>query len=188
RLRPGRIRALQPVTKNNPVFTGSIRCGISGDERVCMNAKGWVALPGNIRPSHDQLRENNLGRCYGRALRTRLETRESAAGSDPDCAIGLLGERVQVAVVPRQTVPGIVVAPAGTIPLIHALLCSHPQPPRGIEFQEIHESVTAKSLDAFLDSDTVRLRMDKVDTAPVAITDPQGAIRPGTQRKHFLIA
>src|ERR1039458_8774258 len=33
-LGPGRIRALQPVTKNNPVFTGSIRCGVSCDERV----------------------------------------------------------------------------------------------------------------------------------------------------------
>src|ERR1035438_6290760 len=95
-----------------------------------MNAEGWVALPGNLRPSHDQLRENDLGRRFGRAVRTRLETRESTAGPDPDCAIGLLGERVQIAVVPRQTVPGIVVAPAGTIPSVHAPLCPHPQPPQ----------------------------------------------------------
>jgi hypothetical protein len=43
-------------------------------------------------------------------------------------------------------------------------------------------------LDAFLDCYAPKLRMDTVDTAPVAITDPHSAIRTGAQRKHFLIA
>ncbi len=103
-----------------------------------MNPEGRVALPGNIGPSHDNLGENDLGRSFGCAVRTRFETRESTTGSDPDCAIGLLGERVQVAVIPRQTVPSIVVAPARTIPSVQAPLCPYPQAPRCIEFQEIH--------------------------------------------------
>src|ERR1035437_7465793 len=57
-----------------------------------------------------------------------------------------------------------------------------------IEFQEVHEPVAATSLNGFLDSYAARLRMDTVDTAPVAITDPYGAIRTGAQRNHFLIA
>ena len=146
-----------------------------------MNAEGWVALPGNVRPSHNKFRKNHFGRCFGRTVRTRRETRKSTACSDPDGAIGLLGECVQVAVVPRQTVPGIVVAPAGTIPRIHTPLCPHPQPARCIEFQKLYESVAAMSLDGFLDSYAARLRMDTVDTASVAITDPDGAIRTGTQ-------
>src|SRR5580700_1040432 len=153
-----------------------------------MNAEGWVALPGNVRPSHNKFRENHFGRCFGRMVRTRGETRKSTACSDPDCAIGLLGECVQVAVVPRQTVPGIVVAPAGAIPRIHTPLRPHPQPARCIEFQKIYESVAAKSLHGFLDSYAVRLGVDPVDTAPVAITGPHSAIRTGSQRKHFLIA
>ena len=94
-----------------------------------MNPEGGVALPGNICLSHDNLGENDLGQCFGRGVRTRLETRKSTACSDPDCAIGLLGERVQVAVIPRQTVPSIVVGPAGAIPSVQAPLCpTHRRP------------------------------------------------------------
>ena len=86
-----------------------------------------------------------------RTVRTGLETRESAACSNPDGAVGLLGESVQIAIIPRQTVPGIVVAPARAIPHVNAPLCPHPHAPRCIEVQEIYESVAAASLDAFLD-------------------------------------
>src|SRR5208282_3956490 len=141
-----------------------------------MNIEGWVALPGNISRSHDNLRENDLGRCFGREVRTRIEMRESTARPDPDRAISLRGERVQVAIVPRQTVPSVIMAPVGTIPCIHAPLCPCPKATRCIELQEIYESVGATSLDALLDRYAARLRMDTVDTAPVAVTDPHSAI------------
>src|SRR5271165_108705 len=108
-----------------------------------MNAGGRIALPGNIFSSHKELGENDLNRQFGRRGWTWLEARESAAGSDPDGAVGLLGEGVEVAVVPSQPVAHVVVDPAGTVPHIYALLGARPQPPPGIEFEEIHQPIGA---------------------------------------------
>ena len=65
-LGPGRIRALEPVAKQNAIFVGNIQRRVSCDQRVRVHAERRIALPGNIRSSHHQFGENYLDRHFGR--------------------------------------------------------------------------------------------------------------------------
>src|SRR5208282_1652339 len=143
--------------KENSTFLGNVERRVSCDERVCLDAGGRIVLPGNIYAAHDELGKNDLEWHLGREVRTWLETRESAACPNPDGAVGLFGERVEVAIVPSQPVAHIVVAPSRPIPHVYAPLRAHPQPPHGVEFEEIHQSIRAGSLNGFLNDQTTGL-------------------------------
>ena len=66
-------------------------------------------------------------RFFGDRARSGFELRKAPAGTDPDGAVGVLREPVQVTIVPGQPVARIVVAPARTIPQVNALLCACPE-------------------------------------------------------------
>src|SRR5271169_4974418 len=146
-----------------------------------MYAERGIALSGNIRPAHHQLAEYNFDRLFGCNTLSRLEFRESPAGSDPDGAVSLLSEPVKIAVVPGQTVVRIVVAPAGTIPHIHAALRACPQLSRRVEFQKIHQSIAARSLHAFFNCQSFRLQMHSVNAASETIPDPHLPVTTSSQ-------
>ena len=118
----------------------------------------------------------------------RLETRESAACSNPDSSVGLFGECIQVAVVPDQAVIHVVVAPAGAIPDVHAVLGARPQPSQMVEFKKVNQSVAACPLNALLDRHATSLRTDTINAASKPVADPHDAIRPRTERKHLRVA
>src|SRR5271155_2189191 len=170
------------------MVVGNIQRRVSRDQRVCVDAEGRIVLPGNILPSHHQLGENNLDRQFGRETQTGLELRKSSAGSDPDSAVRLFGETVEVAVVPRQAVARIVVAPAGTIPHVHAPLRTSPQTTRRVGFKKVHEPIGTRPLNGLVDCQSAALQMDAVDAPPETVPNPDCPVGTRTQRKHFLIA
>ena len=153
-----------------------------------MCAERRIVLAGNIRPRNFQLGENYFDRRFRRDSRTRLELRESAAGSNPHRAVGFLGERVQIAIVPCQSVAGIEVAPARPVPHVDAPLRPRPHVPRGVEFEKINQSVAALPLHSFFDRQPIPLQMNPVDPTPEPVPHPHFSVGARTQRQHLAIA
>src|ERR1700677_1936298 len=124
-----------------------------------MDSKGRIAEPGDILLSNAKPGQNDFEGSIGRGVREGLETRESAAGSNPDGAIRLLGESVGVAVVPGQAVVHVVVCPAGAVPHVDAVLSACPQASLGVEFEKINQAIGAGSLDVLFNHHAASLGM-----------------------------
>src|SRR5579863_559735 len=110
---------------------------------------------------------------------------KSAAGPDPDRAVRLGCKGVQVAVVPCESVSGIVMAPARSVPDVHTMFGACPKPTRGIEFQEVYESVGTVPLDAFFNGYTAVPVTNPVDAAAKTITDPDFSVWRRREGHHF---
>ena len=137
-----------------------------------MNVEGWMAPAGYIRTSHVEPGDHDLNRRLRVLMNTRLETRESAAGADPDRAVRLRREGVLAAVVPDQSIAYSIVVPARAIPHIHAVIAARPNTPRRVGFDEIHNSIRARSLDVLLDGQPIRPQMDAIHSDAEAIGNP----------------
>ena len=138
-----------------------------------MDAKGGIVKGGDILISNRKAGENDLDGNIGRESREGLEARESAAGSNPDSAVRLLGESVGVAIVPDQAVVHVVVCPAGAVPNIDAVLSACPQASLGVEFEKINQAVGAGSLDIFFNHHTASPGMDAVNAASEVDSRPR---------------
>jgi hypothetical protein len=184
---PGGTGPPHPVAKDDRILTGCIQRGIVRQKRVGVHVKGRLALAGHIRPSHEQLGEHYLDGRLQTLAQARLETREPAAGADPDRAVRLRGKGVLGAVVPDQSIAHPIVVPVAAIPYIHAVIAARPHASLKVGFDEIHDRIRTGPFDVLFDGQFARLQMDAIHSADEPISNPYRSLGAYSQREYLLI-
>src|SRR5271165_2653693 len=120
--------------------------------------------------------------------RLRRESRQAATGADPDRAVGLCGESVQIAIVPDQAIAAVVMVPDAPVENVDASIRTRPKPLPAVKTKKIDGRGFPTRITSRTDPGDAVLHSDAIEAPAIAVSDPHIAVLRRRQTQDHFVA